>query len=423
MKVNVEGIKLTDGQRTAWKLVHDENNKTIVLCFSRQSGKSTLAEILLIENLCKKNKFSAYISPTFALGRKIYKELMQLLEPTHIVKKANSSTLTIETTFGATLQFFSAEAYQAIRGFTVSGILIIDEAAYIPDTMPNGENFWGNIVMPITKARNPKVVLISTPCGKQGFFYDYYLRALNKENGIVQLTRDIYADNLVTQEQIEEIRKSIPPKAFLQEFECKFLDSSLTFFEGFENCFGDYPYTGGKEWIGVDLSSTANGDETILTKINEKNEVKQYNITGNLQMKYTKIADLINKSNAVAIYLENNGVGLPMIDQIKKLVLHKSKIYEWNTSNSSKEEIISSLAVTIANREIFFNNEDTELYSQFGTFICKISKTKKLTFAAQEGKHDDRIMSLAIALRCKEDFKYLGKPNTNFVRTNTRLFI
>jgi hypothetical protein len=266
-------------------------------------------------------------------------------------------------------------------------------------------------------------VLISTPCGKQGFFYDYYLRALNNESGIVQLTRDIYADNLVTPEQIEEIQKSIPPKAFLQEFECKFLDSSLTFFEGFENCFGDYPYTPGKEWIGVDLSSTANGDETILTKINEKNEVIQYNITGNLQMKYTKIADLINKSNAVAVYLENNGVGLPMIDQIKKLVLHKSKIYEWNTSNSSKEEIISSLAVTIANKEIFFNKDDTELFSQFGTFICKISKTKKLTFAAQEGKHDDRIMSLAIGLRCKEDMKFAGKNNNMFVRTNTKLFV
>ena len=80
------------------------------------------------------------------------------------------------------------------------------------------------------------------------------------------------------------------------------------------------------------------------------------------------------------------------------------------------------MAVTIANREIFFNNEDTELYSQFGTFICKISKTKKLTFAAQEGKHDDRIMSLAIALRCKEDFKFLGKNNNMFVRTNQKVF-
>lgn len=415
MKVNIKGIKLTDGQKTGWNLVHNADNKTIVLCFSRQSGKSTLAEILLMESLCKKNKFSAYISPTFALGRKIYKELMQLLEPTQLIKKANSSTLTIETITGSILQFYSAEAYTAIRGTTVSGILIIDEAAYIADTMPNGENFWGNIVMPITKARNPKVVLISTPCGKQGFFYDYYLRAKNKENGIVELTRDIYADNLVSPEQIEEIKKSIPPKAFLQEFECKFLDSSLTFFEGFEDCFGKYPYHDGKEWIGVDLSSTSTGDETILTKVNERNEIMQYNISGTLDMKYKKIADLINKSNAAAIYLENNGVGLPMIEQIKKLVLHKNRIYEWTTTNASKEEIISSLAVQIANKEIYFNEEDTELFSQFGTFICQISKTKKLTFAAQEGKKDDRIMSLAIALRCKEDFKLAGTPNLDFV--------
>ena len=423
MNVNIQGIKLTEGQKTAWNLVHDKDNKVIVLCFSRQSGKSTLAELLLIENLCKKNKFSAYISPTFALGRKIYKELMQLLEPTGIVKKANSSTLTIETTFGSTLQFFSADAYQAIRGFTVSGLLCIDEAAYIPDTMPNGENFWGNVVMPITKARNPKVILISTPCQKSGFFYDYYLRAKNNETGIACLTRTIYDDNLVTPEQIEEIKKSIPPKAFQQEFECFFLDSSLTFFEGFENCFGNYPYHPGKEWIGVDLSSTSTGDDTIVTKINEANEVIQYKITGSLDMKYKKIADIINNSNGVAIYLENNGVGLPMIEQIKKLTIHKNRIYEWNTTNSSKEEIISDLAVTIANKEIFFNNEDTELFSQFGTFICKISKTKKLTFAAQEGKKDDRILSLAIAKRAKEDFKYAGKPNMNFVKTPNKMFI
>jgi hypothetical protein len=45
-----------------------------------------------------------------------------------------------------------------------------------------------------------------------------------------------------------------------------------------------------------------------------------------------------------------------------------------------------------------------------------------LTFAAQEGKHDDRIMSLAIALRCKEDMKFAGKNNNMFVRTNQKLF-
>lgn len=420
MRVNFN-IKLTEGQQAAYNLCHDKNNKRVILCYSRQSGKSVLAEILLIEYLFKKNTFNAYISPTFQLGRKVYKEITQLLENSGVIKKANSTTLTIETIYGSTLQFFSSEAYTAIRGTTVSGVLIIDEAAYIQDVLPNGENFWGNVVMPLTKARKPLTVMISTPCGKTGFFYDFYLRALNKEEGTAFLVRTIYDDGLVTKEEIEEIKKSIPAKAFEQEFECKFLDSSLTFFEGFENCFGKYPYHHGKEWIGVDLAGSGE-DETILTKINEANEVFQYKITGTLDMKYRKIADIINDSNPVAAYLENNGLGAPMINEIKKLVRHKSKLYEWSTTNSSKEEIISNLAVKIANKEIYFNEEDTELFGQFGTFVSKITKSKKLTFGAQEGKHDDRIMSLAIASKCREDFRYNSVKNMNFVKSNIKFY-
>lgn len=420
MKVNFK-IKLTNGQEEAYKLAHEKDTKQLVLVWSRQSGKSVFAEIMLIENLLKKNKFSAYISPTFQLGRKVYKEIVNLLDGKGIIKKANSSTLTIETITNSTLQFYSVESYTAIRGTTVNGVLICDEAAYYPDVLPNGENIWGNVIMPITKARQPLTIFISTPCGKQGFFYDFYLRALNGEDGIKYLERTIYDDNLVNKEQIEEIKRSIPPKAFEQEFMCKFLDSSLTFFQGFENCFiKDMQYNGTKEWIGVDLSGDGT-DETIVTKVNDNNQVIQYKIEGTLDQKYRKIADIINQTNPVASYIENNGLGAPMINEIKKLVKRKSNIYEWNTSNSSKEEIISYLAVKVANKELYFN--DSELYSQFGTFICKISKTKKLTFAAQEGKKDDRVMSLAIALRCMEDFKYQGINKNKFILTNAKRFI
>ena len=89
MKVKFD-IKLTDGQKQGYKLCHDKDNKIVVLCFSRQCGKTVLCEILLIEQLFKPNTYSAYISPTFQLGRKVYKELLQLLEQTNIVAKANS---------------------------------------------------------------------------------------------------------------------------------------------------------------------------------------------------------------------------------------------------------------------------------------------------------------------------------------------
>lgn len=413
MRVNFN-IKLTDGQKAAYDMAHEPDTEKMVLVWSRQSGKSVFAEIILIENLLKKNKFSAYISPTFQLGRKVYKELTQLLEGKGIIAKANSSTLTIETVTNSTLQFFSVESYTAIRGTTVTGVLICDEAAYYQDILPNGENIWGNVLMPITKAKNPLTILISTPCGKQGFFYDFYLRAKSGEKGIKYLERTIYDDSLVTEEQIEEIRRSIPQKAFDQEFLVKFLDSSLTFFQGFENCYvKDMGYESGKEWVGVDLSGDGT-DDTIVTRINKSGQVKQHKIVGTLDIKYRRIADIINKTDPVAAYIEINGLGSPMYNEIRKLVTHKGKLHEWTTSNSSKEEIIGNLALAVTDKSITF--DDDELFAQFGTFICKISKTKKLTFAAQEGKKDDRIMSLAIALRCREDFKFSNNMSAgNFV--------
>lgn len=416
-------IKRTKGQKIAYKMLHNPDVKYMILVWSRQSGKSTFAELACIESLCKQNRFSGYIAPSYKHGQKVFFELMRILESTGIVRKSNASDLRIESIYGSVLQFFSAEAPTSIRGNTISGILIIDEASYFPDILPNGEDIWYNVIQPITKVRCEKIIMISTPAGKRGFFYQHYMRALEGKEGYACMKRTIYDDDLASEEYIEEQKKSIPEKIFAQEYECVFLDSSLTFFEGFENCFGKYQYHQGKEWIGIDLSGNGS-DETIITKINELGEICQYKITGTLDMKYAKIADVIDKSNAVAVYMENNGLGAPIINEVKKLVRNKSKIYEWSTTNSSKEEIITNLAVRIANKELFFNDEDVELFSQFGTFLCKISpKTKRFTFEAMAGSHDDRIMSLAIALRCREDFKYAGKPNINFAMTKSKLFI
>ena len=193
MNVNFN-LKLTKGQQEAYNLIHQKDVQYLVLRWSRQCGKSVLAEVLLIEYLFKKNTYNAYVSPSYNLGRKVYSEIAKMLESTGIIKKANATTLTIETVFNSTLQFLSMEAYTSIRGLTISGILILDECGYYPDILPNGEEPWGNILMPIIKARKPKVVFISTPRGKRGMFYQMYLKAVAGEKGYAELSRTIYDD-------------------------------------------------------------------------------------------------------------------------------------------------------------------------------------------------------------------------------------
>lgn len=418
MKINFN-IKLTKKQQEAYDLIHQRDCKFLVARWSRQCGKTVFAEIMMIEYLCRPNTFNAYISPTFAQGKKVFAELTQLLEGTRIVKKANAQDLKIESIYGATLKFFSMESPTSIRGNTVSGILVMDEAAFFPTQLSTGEDPYYNVIFPIIKARKPKVLVISTPNGRQGMYYDLYLKAFNEEKGYHQLTATIYDDDLITKEEIEELKRGYPPLAFKQEFEVEFLDNALTVFPNFESCF-DGHYNGGKCWIGIDPSSVGD-DNTIISIVNKDNNVRQYKIDGTLDQKYDKIARIINEYNPTATYIENNSIGEVMANEIKKKLIRKSNFYSFTTTNETKKQYISLLAVAIANNAIHFEEDNRLLYSELSTFTFKLTKTSNITYAAKEGYHDDTVTSLGVCLQCREDFKYAGENNLNFITTKRKL--
>ena len=413
MKINFN-IQLTKKQQEAYDILHQKDTQFLIARWSRQCGKTVLAEIMMIEYLCKSNSFNAYISPTFAQGKKVFAELTQLLEGTGIIKKANAQDLKIESVYGSTLKFFSMESPVSIRGNTVSGLLVMDEAAFFPTQLSDGQDPYYNVIFPIIKARKPKVLVISTPNGRQGMYYDLYLKAYNKEKGYKELTASIYDDDLISPEEIEELKKGYPPVAFQQEFLVQFLDNALTVFPNFETCF-DEIYENGKCWCGID-PSTVGEDNTIVTFINSKKQVKQYKIDGSLDSKYAQIAKLINYYKPVATYIENNSIGEVMANEIKKQLIQKANFYTFATTNESKKQYISLLAVDIANNNIHFEKENTLLYSELSTFTFKLTKSGNITYAAKEGYHDDTVTSLGICLQCMEDFKLSGRPPLDFAR-------
>ena len=419
MKINFN-IDLTNKQQEAYNLIHDKDTQFLIARWSRQCGKTVFAEIMLIEYLCKNNLFSAYISPTFAQGKKVFAELTQLLETSGIIKKANAADLKIESIYGSTLKFFSMESPTSIRGNTVSGLLVLDEAAFFPTVLSDGQDPYYNVIFPIIKARKPKVLVISTPNGRQGMYYDLYLRAFNGDKGYKELTATIYDDDLITKEEIEELKKGYPPLAFKQEFEVEFLDNALTVFPNFENCF-DGHFVKGKCWCGIDPSSVGE-DNTIVSFINGDNQVRQYKIDGTLDQKYDKIARLVNEMNPVATYIENNSIGAVMSNEIRKKLRRKSNFYEFTTTNESKKQYISLLSIDIANSQIHFEEDNKLLYSELSTFTFKLTKGGNITYAARDGYHDDTVTSLGICLQCREDFQYKPINKDNFIRTNTKLF-
>ena len=418
MTINFD-ISLSKSQQEVYDLVQDKKYKYITVVFSRQSGKTVLMLVLCIQWMFQKNMSIAYICRNFVLSKRLYKELIKIL-PKEIIKSANGTDLSIESIYGSTLNFYSAEQGASLRGQTFN-YMICDEFAFHKMEQPDGTHLWNDILSPTLKARGKKCIFVSTPLGKNNIFYEMYQRGLSDEfPKYASILKTIYDDGFIKNDEIEEIKKSIPELSFQQEYMCEWIDDGLSFFQGFSECFDIDKISNGKCWIGIDCSGDGT-DATVCSKINEKGEIELFEAVGTLDMKYRQIADYLNRENPVAVYGEINGLGLPMLEEIKKLVRHKSKIYDWTTTNSSKEEIISELAVSIANKDVHFLKNDMKTYNEFGDFVVTVSKSRKLTFAARGSGHDDRVMATAIAHKCRQDFQNYGNNTLNFVSTKRKL--
>lgn len=373
------------------------------------SGKSWLMELLCIEwLLTKRNVRIAYVCRSYLLAKKVYKELLSFL-PRKSYDSANGSDLVI-TSNGSSIQFFSSESGSALRGNTFH-YLICDEFAFFKMEQTDGTHLWNDILSPTVKVKGRKVIFVSTPLGKDSLFYEFYKRGLS-ESWVKwkSLRKTIYDDGLVSNEQIEEIKASIPSLSFRQEYMVEFLDDSLTFFTGFERCMVDEPYyDDGAVSIGIDFSSSGE-DRTVLTKVNSQGRVWQKVVEGSLDMRYRELASLISSTKGLRkCLMERNGIGEPMGNEVLKLLDSRSRrLTDWfQTTNSSKDEAVSAVAVAIADQKITYG--DPQLYDELRAFRCSFSKTGKAVYQGV-GDHDDRVMSLAIAWRA-----HRNRPQTSAI--------
>lgn len=399
-------IELNPTQRDLLNLINQ--NKFTVANISRQQGKSVLAKLLAIQWLFQKNKVISYITPTLKLAKKIFKDISSVLPPSLLVTN-NASDLILESVTGSSLWFYSSEQGDKIRGIT-NNYLIVDEVAFLK----NDRDLWFGILQPTIKVKGEKILFISTPNGTNSLFYDLAMKAQSGINDWGYIKRTIYEDSYCS--DIEELKRTTPELLFKQEYLCEFIEDANSFFKNHHQCYIeglDFNFNS-KLFFGIDFSSVGS-DETIFTLINSEGQILQELITGDLNLKYKKLSELISKYNCYG-YAETNSIGSVMVNEIKKLLKGKSNlIKDWNTSNQSKTDIITELAINLENGDLSYS--DKSLDYQLSSFGYSITKTKKLSFAGVNSK-DDRVMSLAIANKARKDL--IGYSKSNFAFINGR---
>jgi hypothetical protein len=108
-----------------------------------------------------------------------------------------------------------------VRGFSAVSLLLIDEAARVPDAIYKS-------LRPMLAVGQGDLWMMSTPYGKQGFFYETW------EHGGPHWKRTratALECSRIPAEFLEEERAVLGPLWFRQEFLCEFVDNGATMFD------------------------------------------------------------------------------------------------------------------------------------------------------------------------------------------------
>jgi len=110
---------------------------------------------------------------------------------------------------------------ETIRGFSAVSLLLVDEASRVPDDLYMA-------VRPMLAASSGALWLMSTPCGKRGFFWEAWerggpewerIRAPGNECGRIE------------RKFLEEERETMGERRFAQEYMCEFGETEGGMFE------------------------------------------------------------------------------------------------------------------------------------------------------------------------------------------------
>lgn len=406
------GAKLFEWQKAVTDEICDQlgTNKVVVCKAHRQAGKSYMCEgVLLHYALNYSRTTSAMISPTLNQSRNIFKELVSAIYESGVIKRKNETLLEIELINGSRIFFRSSEMGEALRGYHIDGILILDEASYLSDDI-------AQLVLPWRQVAKAPMLVVSTPKLKTGLFFRYYNMGIERVDNTITIDWNDYDTSpLLSKEQIETYKKILSPNQFKSEILGEFLDMEGMVFTNIEpNIKDTIEYK--KLYAGIDWGTGKGEDYTALTIFNENGEMvylDYFNQLGTFAQVERLSQTLIKyKDHIEQVQIEDNSIGSPLTDLLEKVLTEnnerqlKSKIKRFTTTNKSKSEIVAQVQTGLELNDLKILN-DKLLVSQLTSYEATYNfKTGNVSYNGAQGTHDDLVVSMMIAYNA-----YLNKNN------------
>jgi hypothetical protein len=182
---------------------------------SRQSGKSTVTGILAAHTaLYQPGSLTLLLSPTQRQSHELFRKALDAYRaiPTAI-PIVQESALRLELANGSRIVSLPGKE-TTVRGFSGVRLLAVDEAARVAD-----ELYYS--VRPMLAVSGGRLVALSTPFGTRGWWYD----AWRSEETWERFEVPASDCPRISEEFLEEERRSMGDWWYQQEYECIFLDA------------------------------------------------------------------------------------------------------------------------------------------------------------------------------------------------------
>jgi hypothetical protein len=424
----MSGLCLDEWQK---EILNTKGN--IVLCSGRQIGKSTIIAIRDAEYACKNNNKSVLIiSATERQASELFIKVLNYIEehynyllmkkkdkPTrHIIKLSNGSVIRCLPTGLAGI---------GIRGFTIDR-LTADEAAFIPDEV------WA-AVTPMLLTTGGDIVLLSTPHGRKGYFYERYndktFKVFHVKSEEVIQNRAISGSWTLTQreralEHLEREKQSMTKLQYAQEYLGEFIDELRQFFpdELIVRCMKLKRL--GKinpnsiYFLGVDVARMGEDECTfqIIDRTDRKHLIHVENIIIKKQYLnevYNRIIELDKLYKFKSIYIDDGGIGVGVFDYLLENEQTKRKVIAVNNRSRPldpgdikkkkilKEDLYNNLLGLMERGEIDLLDDD-EIFQSFKSVQFEYTiNAKALTNLKIFGVYTHIVEGLIRAAFCVKD--------------------
>jgi Terminase large subunit, T4likevirus-type, N-terminal len=197
-----------------WQVLTSDAARILLNC-SRQSGKTIVSAALALSMAMRDaGSLVLVLSPSLRQSQESFRKVLDLYHPwASSMPSSAESALRLELVNHS--RIVSLPGREAtVRGYSNVALLIVDEAARVPD-----ELFYS--VQPMLAVSAGRLVCLSTPFGKRGFFYDAWTSGAPWERVELPAT----ACPRIPLDFLEQERRSLPPLFFRSEYCCEFVDT------------------------------------------------------------------------------------------------------------------------------------------------------------------------------------------------------